>query len=65
MQIGNWRILRVVHRRALCQCRCGAVHEVAVGALEDRSSTSCGCAGSRAGSLEAGRARLPDWRPQR
>ena len=42
-QIGHWRVLSIAHRRALCRCRCGAVHEVSVAALEDGSSNSCGC----------------------
>jgi hypothetical protein len=40
---GHWRVLRVAHRRALCRCRCGQVHEVAIAALQDGTSTSCGC----------------------
>lgn len=43
-QIGHWRILNITHKRALARCRCGAVHEVSVAALEDGTSTSCGCA---------------------
>ena len=37
-KIGDWRVLRVAHRRALCRCRCNQVHEVAVEALENGSS---------------------------
>jgi hypothetical protein len=61
-QIGRWRILTVVHRRALARCDCGTVREVAVAALEDGSSTSCGCfsRNERVVSL-----RLPGWRPER
>ncbi len=31
-------------KRATCQCRCGKVRAVAIAALLDGSSTSCGCA---------------------
>jgi hypothetical protein len=40
---GHWRVLRITYRRALCRCRCGAVHEVSIAALQDGSSASCGC----------------------
>jgi hypothetical protein len=43
-EVGQWRVLRVAYRRALCRCRCGSVHEVAVSALESGASRSCGCA---------------------
>ena len=33
-QIGHWRNLSITHKRALAQCRCGAVHQVSVAALE-------------------------------
>ena len=42
-KFGHWEPLTVINRRVLCRCRCGAVHEVALSALEDGSSTSCGC----------------------
>ena len=35
-KVGHWRVLRVVHRRALCRCRCSVVREV-----------SCRCPGCR------------------
>lgn len=41
---GHWRVLSIAHRRALCRCRCGQVHEVAIEVLEDGTSSSCGCA---------------------
>ncbi len=40
---GHWRVVRLSHRRALCRCRCGQVHEVSVDALTSGESTSCGC----------------------
>lgn len=43
-KFGHWQILSVAHRRAVCRCRCGEVREVATSALQDGSSTSCGCA---------------------
>ena len=63
-QVGYWRILKIVHRRALCRCRCGRVCEVSTDALASGESTSCGCsATSRPKSSQA--FQLPDWRPQR
>jgi hypothetical protein len=42
-KIGHWRVLRVVHRRVLAACVCGATHEIAITALQDGTNTSCGC----------------------
>ena len=63
-KIGCWRVLRVVHRRALCRCDCGSVREVAIAALEDKSSLSCGCQAPRDKNRDRPRL-VPDWRPQR
>jgi hypothetical protein len=71
--VGHWRILSLAHRRALCRCRCGAVHEVSVAALEDGTSRSCGCAPASLVSHraldEARRERQRrqnfDWQPER
>ena len=43
-KFGHWQILSTANRRALCRCKCGEIREVAVAALEDGSSISCGCA---------------------
>jgi hypothetical protein len=64
-EVGHWRVLRVTYRRALCRCRCGQVHEVAVAALEDGSSLSCGCSALSRPKNKNRDPRLPDWRPQR
>ena len=61
MKIGDWRVLRVAHRRALCMCRCGTTCEVSLDALLDRTSRSCGCSSRPENKL----LRLPDWRPER
>lgn len=42
-KFGHWEALTIANRRALCRCRCGAIREVAISALTDGSSTSCGC----------------------
>jgi hypothetical protein len=61
---GHWRVLRIAHRRALCRCRCGRVHEVSVAALEDGSSVSCGCSRPpRQATVK--RFQHPGWRPER
>jgi hypothetical protein len=66
MKVGHWRVLRVVHRRALCRCDCGSVREVAIAALEDKSSLSCGCSALSRPKDQKARPRLvPDWRPER
>ncbi len=65
-KVGHWRVLKIVHRRALCRCRCNAVREVAVSALEDGSSLSCGCSALSLKNNTRDRVvRLPDWRPER
>ena len=63
-KVGHWQILKIVHRRALCRCDCGSTHEVAVAALEDGSSLSCGCH-ERSRPKPVKSERLPDWRPLR
>ena len=61
---GHWRVVRLAHRRALCRCRCGQVHEVAIESLTSGESTSCGC--SEASRPKNGQAfRLPSWLPER
>jgi hypothetical protein len=42
-KFGHWELLSVANKRALCRCRCGSVHEVSLDALEDGSTSSCGC----------------------
>ena len=42
-KIGDWRVVAVTFKRALCRCACGAVHEVSIAALESGASESCGC----------------------
>ena len=64
-KIGDWRVLRVAHRRALCRCRCNQVHEVAIEALTSGESTSCGCSELSRPKNKNRDPRLPDWRPQR
>jgi hypothetical protein len=66
-KVGHWRVLRVVHRRALCQCRCGVTHEVSVDVLASGESTSCGCSPlSKPKNKNNVRPfAVPDWRPQR
>ena len=67
---GHWRVVRVVHRRALCKCRCGQVHEVSTESLTSGESTSCGCStptpakvrAIREAKEEQKRQRDRDWR---
>lgn len=61
-QVGHWRVLRLQHRRALCRCRCGTTSEVSLDALQDGTSTSCGCSTFNKTTQLF---RLPDWRPER
>jgi hypothetical protein len=44
-QFGSWEVLGLdaTGRRAGCRCRCGTVRQVAVAALTDGTSRSCGC----------------------
>ena len=42
-KFGHWELLSVANKRALCRCRCGSVHAVSLDALEDGSTSSCGC----------------------
>jgi hypothetical protein len=43
-QFGDWTILGIDGRRAVCRCRCKEVRVVAADALLSGMSTSCGCA---------------------
>jgi hypothetical protein len=44
-QFGAWEVVGVdaTGRRAGCRCSCGTVRTVAVAALTDGTSRSCGC----------------------
>jgi hypothetical protein len=42
-RIGHWLVIVVNGRRATVRCRCGQIREVALDALIDKSSVSCGC----------------------
>ena len=64
-RIGAWRILRIVHKRALCVCKCGATHEVAIDALAAGESTSCGCSPLSLPKNINRVVRLPSWKPER
>jgi hypothetical protein len=57
-QFGAWEVLSLdaTGRRAGCRCRCGTVREVAVAALTDGTSRSCGCARPTAEQVAALRA---------
>ena len=63
-KFGHWRVVRVTFRRALCRCRCGQVHEVAVDSLTSGESTSCGCSEASRPKRDP-RLCLPGWRPER
>jgi hypothetical protein len=45
-QFGAWTLIKIdaTGKRGLCRCQCGAIHEVAVAALESGVCRSCGCA---------------------
>jgi hypothetical protein len=45
---GNWVVLGLddVGKRAPCMCDCGTIRELAVHALEEGATTSCGCSKS-------------------
>jgi hypothetical protein len=47
-RFGNWLVLGLdgVGKRAACMCDCGTIREVAVHALEEGATTSCGCSKS-------------------
>ena len=64
-QVGCWRVLRIAHKRALCRCKCNSVHEVAIAALEDGTSLSCGCSAISLPKNNNRVFRLPHWRPER
>lgn len=64
-KIGRWRILRIVHRRALCACDCGSTHEVSTEALADGSSLGCPGCSSRNNNRDQRPRLVPDWRPER
>ena len=64
-KIGDWRVLRIVHRRALCKCRCNSVHEVSIDALASGQSVSCGCSPLSKNKNQSQPRLIPDWRPQR
>jgi hypothetical protein len=42
---GAWTVLAIdaVGKRAACRCKCGAVRQVAITALENGECASCGC----------------------
>ncbi len=73
---GSWTVvcLDVTKRRATCQCRCGAIRIVAVEALENGVSTSCGCVAMTRERIQAmkdetaarrrQREQNVDWRPE-
>jgi hypothetical protein len=44
-QYGHWTVVGAdeTGKRITCRCRCGAVHVVALDALDDGTSSSCGC----------------------
>ena len=48
-RFGRWAVINTdtVGKRALCRCDCGALREIAIAALADGSTTSCGCGPSR------------------
>jgi hypothetical protein len=47
-RFGNWLVLGLdgVRKRATCMCDCGTILELAVHALEEGATTSCGCSKS-------------------
>ncbi len=74
-KFGAWTMLGtdVNGKRATCLCICGTVRFIAVEALADGSSISCGCvdlspervAAMRTEAAQQRRRRERDWRPQR
>ena len=74
-QFGAWTVIKTdaSGKRATCLCICGAVQLIAVEALADGSSASCGCvalspkrlAALRAAAVQQRRRRERDWPPQR
>lgn len=74
-ELGAWTVMSTdaSGKRAICRCACNAVQWIAVEALADGSSTSCGCTALSRERVEALRAeaarqrrrRDRDWRPQR
>lgn len=64
-RVGHWLVIVVNDRRATVRCRCGKINEVALDALIDKSSVSCGCSPLSIPKSRTRAPRLPDWRPQR
>jgi hypothetical protein len=71
VRVGHWRILSVTGRQTTCQCACHVVCVVAIAALKDGTSTSCGCMPLTPQQRERVRAERTDvrdwfdWRPAR
>jgi hypothetical protein len=43
MTFGAWTLIGAEGRRAWARCQCGTVRQMALEALQDGSSLSCGC----------------------
>ena len=66
MTFGAWTLIGAEGRRAWARCQCGTVRQMALEALQDGSSLSCGCintpstrSGPRAMSPSLTRSRAP------
>jgi hypothetical protein len=63
---GNWRVVSIGGRGALCQCRCGTTRAVAIAALLDNSAApSCGCQRLTSSQIEALRTETDRQRRER